>query len=91
LSDQVFTFTDDMQQNIQLLVASKSIITPIMKQISFADINSRSGLFSLLLFSGYLNPSPVEPTRNIFELAALNEEVKFIYETRLLQWLGKQL
>ncbi|WP_341754994.1 AAA family ATPase [Candidatus Tisiphia endosymbiont of Ptychoptera albimana] len=83
--------SDEMQQDIQVLAAGKAIIAPIMKQISFADISSRSGLFSLLLFSGYLNPTAVEPTRNIFELAAPNEEVKFIYETRLLQWLGKQL
>ena len=83
--------SDEMQQDIQLLAAGRAIIAPIMKQISFADISSRSGLFSLLLFSGYLNPTAVEPTRNIFELSAPNEEVKFIYETRLLQWLGKQL
>jgi hypothetical protein len=83
--------SDEMQQDMQNLAAGKSIITPIMKQISFADISLRSGLFSLLLFSGYLNPSSVELTRNIFELSAPNEEVKFIYETRLLQWLGKQL
>ncbi|WP_425364513.1 AAA family ATPase [Candidatus Tisiphia endosymbiont of Mystacides longicornis] len=83
--------SDEMQQDIQLLAAGKAIIAPIMKQISFADISSRSGLFSLLLFSGYLNPTAVEPTRNIFELSAPNKEVKFIYETRLLQWLGKQL
>ncbi|BFD45930.1 MAG: AAA family ATPase [Rickettsia endosymbiont of Sergentomyia squamirostris] len=83
--------SDEMQQDIQVLAAGKAIIAPIMKQISFADISSRSGLFSLLLFSGYLNPTAVEPTRNIFELSAPNEEVKFIYETRLLQWLGKQL
>ncbi|MDR0329728.1 MAG: AAA family ATPase, partial [Rickettsia sp.] len=83
--------SDEMQQDMQNLAAGEAIIAPIMKQISFADISSRSGLFSLLLFSGYLNPTAVEPTRNIFELAAPNEEVKFIYETRLLQWLGKQL
>ncbi|MFU7502727.1 MAG: AAA family ATPase [Candidatus Tisiphia sp.] len=83
--------SDEMQQDIQVLAAGKAIIAPIMKQISFADISSRSGLFSLLLFSGYLNPTAVEPTRNIFELSAPNEEVKFIYETQLLQWLGKQL
>jgi hypothetical protein len=83
--------SDEMQQDIQVLAAGKAIIAPIMKQISFSDISSRSGLFSLLLFSGYLNPTVVEPTRNIFELSAPNEEVKFIYETRLLQWLGKQL
>jgi hypothetical protein len=63
-----------------------------MKQISFADIGSRSGLFSLLLFSGYLNPKTViEPTRTIIELAVPNQEVKFLYETRLLQWISNQL
>ncbi|MCC8371798.1 MAG: AAA family ATPase, partial [Rickettsia endosymbiont of Pseudomimeciton antennatum] len=49
--------SDEMQEDLQNLAAGKSIISPITKQISFADINKPVGLFSLLLFSGYLNPT----------------------------------
>ncbi len=83
--------SDEIQEDLQNLSASKSIISPITKQISFADINTRAGLFSLLLFSGYLNPTALEPTKNIYELSVPNKEVGYIYETRLLQWVSNKL
>ncbi len=83
--------SDEIQEDLQNLSASKSIISPITKQISFADINTRAGLFSLLLFSGYLNPTALEPTKNIYELSVPNKEVEYIYETRVLQWVSNKL
>ncbi|MDD9337858.1 MAG: AAA family ATPase, partial [Rickettsiaceae bacterium] len=83
--------SDEMQQDLQLLASGKSIISPITKQISFNDINSRSGLFSLLLFSGYLNPMVIELEENVYELSAPNREVKHIYNARLLQWVSNKL
>ncbi|MCC8484194.1 MAG: PD-(D/E)XK nuclease domain-containing protein, partial [Rickettsia endosymbiont of Labidopullus appendiculatus] len=83
--------SDEMQGDLQNLVAGKSIISPIVKQISFSDINTRSGLFSLLLFSGYLNPAAIEPAKDIYELSVPNKEVEYIYETRLLQWVSSKL
>ncbi|MCC8399430.1 MAG: ATP-binding protein [Rickettsia endosymbiont of Platyusa sonomae] len=83
--------SDEMQEDLQNLVAGKSIISPIVKQISFSDINTRSGLFSLLLFSGYLNPTTIEPAKDIYELSVPNKEVEYIYETRLLQWVSSKL
>ncbi|OZG31458.1 AAA family ATPase [Rickettsia endosymbiont of Culicoides newsteadi] len=83
--------SDEMQEDLQQLASGKIIVSSITKQISFSDINSRSGLFSLLLFSGYLNPTVIESAKNIYELSVPNEEVKFIYENRLLQWVSNKL
>ncbi|WP_367364258.1 AAA family ATPase [Candidatus Tisiphia endosymbiont of Nedyus quadrimaculatus] len=83
--------SDEMQQDLQLLASGKSIISQITKQINFNDINSRSGLFSLLLFSGYLNPMVIELEENVYELSAPNREVKHIYNARLLQWVSNKL
>ncbi|WPY01677.1 P-loop containing nucleoside triphosphate hydrolase and nuclease domain protein (plasmid) [Candidatus Trichorickettsia mobilis] len=83
--------SDEMQENLQQLAAGGSITTQITKQISFNDINKPIGLFSLLLFSGYLNPIPIEPTANIYQLSVPNQEIKYIYETRVLQWVTNKL
>ncbi|WP_425363841.1 AAA family ATPase [Candidatus Tisiphia endosymbiont of Hybos culiciformis] len=83
--------SDEMQIDLQQLASGKSIIAPITKQITFSDINTRSGLFSLLLFSGYLNPTAIEPAKDIYELSVPNKEVEYIYETRLLQWVSSKL
>jgi hypothetical protein len=83
--------SDEMQEDLQKLIDGTNIISPITKYINFDDINNRLGLFSLLLFSGYLNPTPVEPEENIYKLSIPNNEVKRIYQTRVLQWVSKQL
>ncbi|WP_341751157.1 AAA family ATPase [Candidatus Tisiphia endosymbiont of Piscicola geometra] len=83
--------SDEMQEDLQNLAAGKSIISPITKQISFADINKPVGLFSLLLFSGYLNPTAQKLEENIYELSVPNKEVRYIYNARMLQWVTDQL
>ncbi|MCC8416267.1 MAG: AAA family ATPase [Rickettsia endosymbiont of Gnoriste bilineata] len=83
--------SDEIQQDIQLLASGKNIISPITRQIIFSDINTRSGLFSLLLFSGYLNPMVIESDEDIYELSAPNKEAKHIYNARLLQWVSSKL
>ncbi|WP_341748756.1 AAA family ATPase [Candidatus Tisiphia endosymbiont of Sialis lutaria] len=83
--------SDGMQEDLQSLAAGKSIISPIVKQISFADINKPVGLFSLLLFSGYLNPVAKKPEEDIYELSVPNKEVRYIYNARMLQWVTDQL
>ncbi|ROT47510.1 AAA family ATPase [Candidatus Cardinium hertigii] len=83
--------SDEMQVYLQNLTAGEPIISPIATQISFSDITKPMGLFSLLLFSGYLNPTAKSPEKNIYALSIPNEEVKYIYETRILQWVTDQL
>ncbi len=83
--------SDEIQQDLQDLITGKNIISTIVKQISFADINKRVGLFSLLLFSGYLNPLAKNLEENIYELSIPNREVRYIYKARMLQWVADQL
>jgi hypothetical protein len=83
--------SDEMQANLQQLAAGGSVTTPITKQISFNNINKPTGLFSLLLFSGYLNPTSIEPEKNTYALSVPNKELKYIYETRMLQWVTDKL
>ncbi|WP_425364419.1 AAA family ATPase [Candidatus Tisiphia endosymbiont of Mystacides longicornis] len=83
--------SDGMQEDLQSLAAGKAIISPIVKQISFTDINKPVGLFSLLLFSGYLNPVAKKPEEDIYELSVPNKEVRYIYNARMLQWVTDQL
>ena len=83
--------SDEMQGDLQQLVVGESIVSPITKQITFTDINKPIGLFSLLLFSGYLNPTVVELEENIYKLSIPNKEVKYIYQTRVLQWVTDKL
>jgi hypothetical protein len=90
LVDQAL-LSDEMQEDLQNLAAGKSIISPITKQISFADINRPVGLFSLLLFSGYLNPITKMLEENIYELAVPNKEIRYIYNARMLQWVTDQI
>ena len=77
---------DGIQEDLQTLVAGKSIEVPIIEQISFDDINKPKGLFSLLLFCGYLNPVEEGAIREPYKLAIPNYEVQYIYEERVLEW-----
>ncbi len=90
LIDKVL-LSDEIQEDLQQLASGRSLTTPITKQISFSDINKPIGLFSLLLFSGYLNPTAIEPEKNIYQLSIPNNEIKFIYENRVLQWVTNKL
>ena len=81
---------DNIQEDLQELLIRGSIRHSIMKKISFEDIHSSTGLFTLLLFAGYLNPDK-ETIRDVYELSIPNDEVRYIYEQRLLKWLAKKL
>ena len=83
--------SDEIQRDIQTLVSGGTLVSPIMKQISFEDIGDPMGLFSLLLFSGYLNPQAVDAENYLYALSIPNYEVAYIYKTRLLKWLAAKL
>jgi hypothetical protein len=82
---------DDIQEDLQKLVEGGSIIETITKHINFNDINTRSGLFSLLLFAGYLKPQVIEFTEHRYELSIPNFEVQYIYRQRIMQWVNKYI
>ena len=83
--------SDDIQKDLQTLTAGKSIVSTIVKQVSFEVLQNPVGLFSLLLFTGYLNPAALPGARESYRLSIPNYEVQHIYEQRLLDWVAKQL
>ena len=83
--------SDEIQKDLQTLTAGKSILSRIRRQVSFEALQSPVGLFSLLLFSGYLNPVAISEADDLYELSVPNYEVSKIYEQRLLEWVAKKL
>ena len=90
LIDEVL-LSDEVQQDMQTLVAGGSIVYPIVKQIRFEDIGKPTALYSLLLFSGYLNPQVVDAENYLYALSIPNYEVGYIYKTRVLEWVSNKL
>ena len=83
--------SDQIQKDLQTLTAGKSIVSRIRRQVSFEALQSPVGLFSLLLFSGYLNPVAISEADDLYELSVPNYEVSKIYEQRLLEWVTAKL
>ena len=83
--------SDEIQKDLQALIAGKKIVSRIRRQVSFEDLESPVGLFSLLLFTGYLNPAAVSEADDLYELSVPNYEVSKIYEQRLLDWVTAKL
>ena len=83
--------SDELQKDLQTLTAGKSIVSRIRRQVSFEALQSPVGLFSLLLFSGYLNPLAISEADDLYELSVPNYEVSKIYEQRLLEWVTQKL
>ena len=82
--------SDELQKDLQTLTAGKSILSRIRRQVSFEALQSPVGLFSLLLFSGYLNPVAISEADDLYELSVPNYEVSKIYEQRLLEWVATE-
>ncbi|MEO1301180.1 MAG: AAA family ATPase, partial [Bacteroidota bacterium] len=85
--------SDKIQKDLQTLIAGNSISSSIMKQISFDDIWETEGLYSLLLFSGYLkiDVDRSSPDPDTYYLLIPNHEVGYMYRQRLIKWISKKL
>ena len=59
--------------------------------MSFDILRNPVGLFSLLLFTGYLTPVAISAAEGFYELSVPNYEIQQIYKKRLLEWVSKQL
>ena len=83
---------DDIQKQLQQLIAREQIDSFITKRISFEDVASSIDLHSLLLFAGYLNADSITPGDNDdtkkCKLSIPNHEVRCIYERRLLKGIA---
>lgn len=81
--------SDDIQQDLQTLLADRSVTKQLYREIAFEQIKEgkkeeKKRVFcSLLVFAGYLNPNPTDK-RDIYELSIPNQEVRQIYEERVI-------
>lgn len=83
--------SDEMQRHFQTLLSGESITVPIVKQISFEDIDKPIGFFSLLLFAGYLNPKVSDAEESIYDLSIPNKEVSNLYKLRVIDWVTSKI
>ena len=90
LVDRAFV-SDQIQKDLQALAGGQRILSSIETQVSFDILRNPVGLFSLLLFTGYLTPVAISAAEGFYELSVPNYEVKQIYKKRLLEWVSKQL
>ena len=83
--------SDSIQEELQKLLKRETITSIIETQFVFEDLNfSQSLLFSLLLFSGYLNAKVINWKVKEYELSIPNEEVAEIFQKKVSRWvLGK--
>ena len=82
---------DEIQKDLQRLAHGESLERIINKKIAFDKLDSTDGLYSLLLFSGYLNPEAIDKPRNLYKISIPNHEVAYIYQERILKWVEKKL
>ena len=90
LVDRAFV-SDQIQKDLQALAGGQRILSSIETQVSFDILRNPVGLFSLLLFTGYLTPVAISAAEGLYELSVPNYEIKQIYKKRLLEWVSKQL
>lgn len=82
---------DSIQEDLQRLTQGKSLERIVDKKIMFDKLDTPDGIWSLLLFSGYLTPQAIDATRRLYKLSVPNYEVAHIYQERILAWIDKQL
>lgn len=82
---------DETQESLQQLVSGGSLERVIKKEIAFDKLDSSTGLYTLLLFSGYLNPKEIDHATQLYQLSVPNHEVQQIYRERILDWLDQRL
>lgn len=84
----------DTKNEIEQLVAGKTIEKPVHEDITYADIHkSQDNLWNFLFFTGYLKKEScrfVEDTIYL-SLAIPNVEVRHIYRTTISDWFDRQM
>ena len=83
---------DSIQEDLQKLLKRETITSIIKTQFVFEDLNSSPTLlYSLLLFSGYLNAKIINWKIKEFELSIPNEEVAEIFQEKVSKWVLNKL
>lgn len=78
-----------VKKDLETLIQGESITAMIDENMVFSDLKKIPSIWSLLLFTGYLKVIHKEPKRSHLqcELAAPNQEVLFLYQDVVRDWL----
>lgn len=94
IKDLIINSDADVKGQFEDLLKNKSFKTRIDENIVFADIRTKSSsLWSFLLYSGYLKARSKQRKqgRLYCELELPNNEIKYIYEEIIIDWLEESI
>lgn len=76
------------RNDIQRLIDGESILKPIKRKLTYRNLyDDVEHLFSVLVYSGYLVPTPIEGELSLLSIP--NQEIQYIYEKQIAEWLRK--
>lgn len=84
---------DVVRAELEDLMSQKTIVKPIHEDITYEDINnSPDNLWNFLLLTGYLKAvdSYFDGMQAYITMAIPNMEVRYIYESNIMEWLKKR-
>ena len=89
IRDLIAISDDTVKEEIEDLIAGKTITKPLVEDIIYSDIKKNmNNLWSFLFLTGYLKKISKRQigVRNHIELAIPNKEIRYIYETQIEGW-----
>ncbi|MDC7289112.1 ATP-binding protein [Blautia schinkii] len=85
---------DNVQEEIEQLIAGHTIQKPIHEDVTYEDIHSsQDNLWNFLFFTGYLTQAGgnLDGDTQYVELAIPNREVCYIYKNTVRRWFDRKL
>lgn len=83
------------KQEIELLIEGKTIEKPVHEDITYDEIyDSMDNLWNFMFFTGYfkkVNERIDETNQKYLELKIPNQEVKYIFRTKVLKWFENKV
>ena len=87
---------DETKKEIELLIEGKTIEKPVHEDITYDEIyKSMDNLYNFLFFTGYFKKVSEHIDENTkqkyLELKIPNEEIKYIFRTKVLNWFDEKI
>lgn len=94
IKDLIENAGDSVKAELEDLMMQKTITKPLHEEITYEDIyNSSDNLWNFLLFTGYLKAvdSHFDGMQAYVTMAIPNMEVRYIYESHIMEWLKRRI
>ena len=87
---------EETKKEIESLIEGKTVEKPVHEDITYDEIyQSMDNLWNFMFFTGYFRKEGErmdERTKQLFVTFSIpNEEVKYIFRTKILSWFGEQV